>query len=68
MRKSEATTPLAELYQQLVDTGAIQPANEAGQFRYPSMRIVVPSVTTYGVHDYRGLGEELRAQLERHIK
>jgi hypothetical protein len=59
------TTPLARLYQELVDAGTIVPVAEPGRFSYPSMRVHVPSVTTYGVCDTRGLGEELRAQLER---
>jgi len=59
------TTPLANLYQELVDAGTITPASEPGRFSYPSMRVYVPSVTTYGVCDTRGLGEEARAQLER---
>ncbi len=56
------TTPLARLYQEMVDAHLIVPVAEPGRFTYPSMRIRVPSVTTY---DTRGLGEELRAQLER---
>jgi hypothetical protein len=59
------TTPLAKRYQEMVDEGLIAPVAEAGRFTYPSMRVRVPSATTYGLTDTRGLGEELRAQLER---
>jgi hypothetical protein len=58
-------TPLAKIYQEMVDAGLIVPVAEAGRFIYPSMRVRVASATTYGVCDTRGLGEELRAQLER---
>ena len=61
----EHTTPLARLYQEMVDAGLITPVAEVGRFTYPSMRVRVPSATTYGLYDTRGLGEELRAQLER---
>jgi hypothetical protein len=59
------TTPLAKLYQEMVDSGTIAPVAEAGRFTYPSMRATVPSITTYGVTDTRGLQEDIRAQLER---
>ena len=58
------TTPLAKLYQDLVDAGTIVPNPEPARFTFPSMRVYVPSVTTYGTHDLRGLEEETRAQLE----
>ncbi len=62
-------TQLAQIYQQLVDAGLIVPIGEpAGQFRYPSVLVPVPTFTTYGVSDTRGLSEDLLAELERNIK
>lgn len=37
-------------------------------FKYPSILVPVPTFTSYGVGDTRGLNEEQIAELERHSK
>lgn len=44
-------TPLANLYQQMVDDGLVTPVAEAGRFRYPSVLKHINSFTTYGTVD-----------------
>ena len=45
-------TPLAKLYQQMVERGEIAPVAEPGRFSYPSVLKHVPSFTTYGTVDF----------------
>lgn len=60
-------TRLANLYFGLVQSGQIEPVDELLRFRYPSVRQVVPTFTTYGITDRlhpRPDPEEVGAQLE----
>jgi hypothetical protein len=56
-------TPLAKLYQEMVDHGVIVPPNkDSTQFLFPSLLNPVPSFTTYGVPIL--LEKDLRVELE----
>ena len=62
-------TSLQKRYEQLVRSGLIKPLAEVPRrFTYPSVLTVVPTFTTYGVADTRGLNEDQIAQLERNTK
>ena len=56
-------TPLANLYQEMVERGQVAPVAEPGRFRYPSALKVVPSFTTYGATTLSAEGTAL-AELE----
>ena len=57
------TSPLAKLYQEMVDTGVIVPqGKDSTQFVFPSLLTPVPSFTTYGVPIIRE--RDMRAELE----
>jgi hypothetical protein len=62
-------TRLEKMYHELILKGLIVPVPEPiTEFRYPSVLVPVPTFTTYGVGDTRGLNEEQIAELERHSK
>ncbi len=62
-------TLLEKQYRELMRRGLIVPTREPiTDFKYPSALVPVPSFTTYGVGDTRGLNEEQIAQLERYTK
>ena len=62
-------TRLEKMYYELMRKGLIVPVNEpVGDFKYPSALVPVPTFTTYGVGDTRGLNDEQIAELERHSK
>lgn len=57
------TTPLAKLYQEMVDRGVIVPVQrDSTQFVFPSLLAPVPSFTTYGVPIVEE--KDLRVELE----
>ena len=43
-------TPLAQLYQELVEKGVLIREPDTQPFRYPSTKRYVPSITTYRKH------------------
>ena len=56
-------TPLAKLYQEMVDKGVIVPAQaDSTRFVLPSVLLPFPSFTTYGVPIIRE--KDLRVELE----
>ncbi len=62
-------TRLEKQYRELIRRGLIVPNREpVTDFQYPSALVPVPTITTYGVGDTRGLNEEQIAQLERYTK
>jgi len=62
-------TRLEKLYHNLVQQRLIVPLPQPStDFKYPSALVPVPSFTSYGVGDTRGLNEEQIAELERHSK
>jgi hypothetical protein len=61
----------SEEYQQLIDAGLIVPARTMpSRFKYPTMLVSVPNVTTNTTTDKNRLGRiiDLDAQLERITK
>jgi len=57
------TTPLARLYQEMVDRGVIAPPKaDPIQFVLPSLLVPVPNFTTYGVKVIQV--KDLRVELE----
>ena len=62
-------TRLERMYFELIRKGLIVPVTEPStDFKYPSALVPVPTFTSYGVGDTRGLNEEQIAELERHSK
>ena len=62
-------TRLEKMYYELIQRGLIVPEREpSSDFQYPSVLRQVPSFTSYGVGDTRGLNEEQIAELERYSK
>lgn len=59
-----------EKYQELVDMGLINPSPESPlHFKFPSLLIHVPNITTNGVIDPEAMKKvTLNAQLERNLK
>jgi hypothetical protein len=58
-----------EKYQQLVDAGLlVAPTVTPPSFKFPTMLVQFPSVTTNGVLDYSEIDKITNAQLERHPK
>jgi hypothetical protein len=58
-----------EKYQELVDAGLIRPpTTHPLSFKFPTMLVQVPSVTTNGVIDRVLIERALNAELERHPK
>lgn len=61
------TTPLAKLYQEMVDRGVIVPLRpDSPQFVFPSLLAPVPSFTTYGVPIIEE--KDLRVELESNTR
>jgi hypothetical protein len=62
-------TRLEKKYYQLLRKRLLAPAAQpVTDFKDPSSLVPVPTFTTYGVGDTRGLNEEQIAELERHSK
>jgi hypothetical protein len=63
-RTARSNTPWAKKYQELVDSGLIQPVAAPGHFAYPSMFVQVPSITTNRTHEIERDQEAQGAKLE----
>jgi hypothetical protein len=69
LREVHKMTQLERMYFELVRKGLIVPVTEPStEFQYPTVLRAVPSFTSYGVGDTRGLNEEQIAELERNSK